>query len=245
MEKLEIRKGGKLIETRWVFDEVKDHGSYQDFDVTDQAIRKLFEICELEQGVTLKDIFLLINTELELFDAVIGNWCKEIVTEGLNKPAKPYDLTKYDPEQIEYLELKYAPEYSDNVDEGKHLYGFSRPDFGGVGVVLKNDGDIDHFKKGERIPWGVSFIPTNELINIPVKLSDTFEVYPSILNKNYKNNPSKKLQPEAKFKGPEYTLGGIVYGIIWELSFHGGPNQRDNFYKDLKNQVEEIEKGVE
>lgn len=243
MEKLTIKKGGKLVETKWVFDEKADEGSYQDFDKTDSALRYLFDTCELEEDVTLKDIFLLLNTELVLFDAVIGNWCKEIVTEGLTQPGKPYDLSKYDPEQIEYLELGYTPEYSKNKDEGTCLYGFTRPDFGGVGVELKNDGDMEHWEKGQRVSWGISLTPANELINIPVKLSKEFTVYPSILNEDW-DSRTRMQNPLAKFENPQYTLGNILHGIIWEMSFHGGPDSRQGFKESLDAQVEEIKNGT-
>ena len=106
MEGLRITKGGKLIETRWVYDEGKSEGDYKKVDVSDQAIRLLYSYCDLEEGVTLKDVFLLLNSEIDVFDAVIGNWCKELVTEGLTKPAKPYDLTNE--EAVEFLELKWS-----------------------------------------------------------------------------------------------------------------------------------------
>lgn len=237
-EKLEIRKGGKLIETKWVYDKAKGEGEYQEFDRTDSAIRRLFEPCELAADVTLKDLFELMNTELDLFDAVIGNWCKEIVTEGLTQPGKPYDLTKYDPEQIEYLELVYTPEYElyDGVDS---CHGFHRPDFHGVGVELRADGDQEHYRKGERVPWGISFTPANELINIPVKLSDTFAIYEGILRSPEGQMP-KML---AEFKNPTYTLGGILEGVIWEMSFHGGPAKRDAFGAELRQTVDDIKAG--
>ena len=238
-EKLEIRKGGKLIETKWVYDKEAKQGSYVEFDRTDRAFRYLFEQCQLAPDVTLKDIFELLNSDIDVFDAVIGNWCEEIVTEGLTQPAKPYDLSKYDPEQIEYLELRYTPEYDLDGDNKDVFYGFHRPDFGGVGVVLQNDGDQDHYKKGERIPWGVSFSKANDLINIPVKLADKFVVYEGIMKWDKVSKDNKKL---AEFNNPTYTLGGILEGIIWELSFHGGPDKRNDMHKELLERVEEIKK---
>jgi hypothetical protein len=73
MEKLQIRKGGKLVDTRWIYDREKDQGEYQEFDVTDKAVRHLFDICYLAEDVTLKDLFLLLNTNLEQFDLIFGN----------------------------------------------------------------------------------------------------------------------------------------------------------------------------
>ena len=236
-EKLEIRKGGKLIETKWVYDKKLKQGEYKEFDKTDQAIRKLFETCELAPDVTLKDIFQLLNTELDLFDAVIGNWCKEIVTEGLTQPEKPYDLSVYNPDQIEYLELRFTPEYDNDGDNTKdYLNGLCRPDFSATGVVLQDE--HEHYKKGERIPWSISFTPANELINIPVKLAKDMVIYEGILKTKVTDLP-KQL---AVFDNPQYTLGNILYGIIWEMSFHGGPNSRNDFHKDLLKTVDSIKK---
>lgn len=241
-EKLEIRKGGKLIETKWIYDKVAKQGAYHDIDRTDQAIRNLFEVCELAPDVTLKDIFLLLNSEIDIFDAVIGNWCKEIVTEGLTAPEKPYDLNVYDPEQIEYLELRFTPEYeSDGDGTEDYLQGFTRPDFGGTGVELRNDGDQEHYSKGDRIPWGISFTPANELINIPVRLAKDVAIYEGILKSKSGQMPNKL----AEFKNPSFTLGQILEGIIWEMSFHGGPDKRDAFNKDLRETVDKIKSGEE
>lgn len=240
-EKLEIRKGGKLVQTKWVYDKVAKKGEYVDFDRTDNALRHIWDNCVLSPDVTLRDIFLLINTEIDVFDAIIGNWCKEIVTEGLTQPAKPYDLTKYDPEQIEYLELRYTPEYDDDGNGGEELMGIHRPDFGGVGIELQNDGDQEHYKKGDRIPWGISFSKANDLINIPVKLADKFDIYEGILK--WKAGEGPKLL--GSFKNPPYTLGGILEGIIWEMSFHGGPEKRDTFSTELKDTVARIKSGEE
>lgn len=236
-EKLEIRKGGKLIETKWVYDKTAQQGEYKEFDKTDQAIRLLFDVCELAPDVTLKDIFQLLNTELDLFDAVIGNWCKEIVTEGLTQPEKPYDLSVYNPDQIEYLELRFTPEYDHNGDGTEdYLQGFCRPDFGGTGIELQ--AEHEHYKKGERIPWSISFTAANDLINVPVKLAKDVVIYEGILKCKRGAMPQKLVE----FKNPSYTLGNILQGIIWEMSFHGGPSSRNDFHKDILNTVEEIKK---
>ena len=239
-EKLELRKGGKLVETKWVYDKQAKKGEYKEFDRTANGLRHLFDTCVLAPDVTLKDIFLFLNTELDIYDTVIGNWCKEIVTEGLTQPEKPYDLSKYDPEQIEYLELRYTPEYDLDGDDKDVFYGFHRPDFGGVGVELQNDGDQEHYKKGDRIPWGISFSKANDLINIPVKLCDKFVVYEGILKWDKVSKGTKVL---AEFNNPSYTLGGILEAIIWEMSFHGGPEKRDEFGSELKETVAKIKSG--
>ena len=230
MEKLRISKGGKLIETKWH----PEDRSYKEHDVTDQAIRCLFETCSLEEGVTLKDVFLLLNTELELFDAILGNWCKDIVTEGLTQPEKLY-TGQYDPDGIEYLEL-----YKTVHTQQDGSYGLTRPDFHGVGFELTEDklfdwGDVE-WPKGERIPWGLSFSKSNELINIPLKLDNKLNVYD---DDHDSADWGKKLFTIEK---PDFTLGDILNGVIWELSFHGGPDKRDELGSELHDIVAQIKK---
>jgi len=236
-EGLQIRKGGKLIKTKWVYDKTKDEGSYVEKDITDKAISHLFDGCDLEEGVTLRDIFLIMNKELKLFDAVIRNWCEEIVTEGLTKPAKV--VGQYDPDEIEYLELSKNIHY-DGTE--KQCNGGLFPDFGGVGYELKEDklhswGEVE-WPKGSRIPWGISFSSANDLIDLPVKLDKKLRVF----NDDHTAPPKDYCQELASYEGVNYTLGDILYGIIWEMSFHGGPIEREKAGGELRKAVDECMK---
>lgn len=241
-----LRKGGKLFQTKWVCDKAANiDGHYVDTDITDKAFFKMNEICEIEEGVTLGDIFRLINTELDLFDSVIGNWCKEIVTEGLTKPAKPYDLT--DDEAIEFLELYWYADYDSGSEYGPSFSGYNRCDLHGIGVARKEDKCFDWidkdtgqpaimYRKGERTPWGISFTPANELINIPVTLNRDF----TIINSNTDDPIEKYNEVVAVYKGATFTLHNILYGILWEMSFHGGPEKRAEFKDELNDIVQDI-----
>jgi hypothetical protein len=228
---LELHKGGKLVETYWVYDETKGDGDMCEKDVTENAIRLLFEPCDLAQDITLKDIFLLLNTELKIFDAVLGNWCEEFVKEGLSGEGKPY-TGEYNPEEIEYLQLsKYMWIDSDLS------YGLERPDFGGVGFELKEE--WDGWSKGDRISYGISFSPTQDLINLPVKLDRTLIIY--------NENPASGRYHEtiAEYENITFTLGDILNGIIWEISFNGGPEKKADFKQQLLNYVDEIKKSLD
>ncbi|MEW6753596.1 MAG: hypothetical protein AB1505_21815 [Candidatus Latescibacterota bacterium] len=124
-ETLTVAEGGRLVETRWIYDESRERGEYGTRDVTEFAIRYLFAPCELAEAVVLRDILLLLNTNLDLFDDVFhSNWTRELVTEGLSEPDQPYDLS--DDEAIQYLELYWHVEF-----DGQELHGFARPGFHG------------------------------------------------------------------------------------------------------------------
>lgn len=257
MEGLQIVKGGKLIETYWHYDEEKDKGSYKTKDVTDQAIRNLYSYCDLEEGVTLKDVFLLLNSELDIFDAVLGNWCKEIVNEGLTKPEKLYDTT--DEEAIEFLELYWGLESDKHEGNDETLLGFNFPNFHGIGIERKKDCYFDWnnkdgskaimHSKGERTPWAIEYTPTNELINIPVKLKRDAKVYRTDYSKYTMGKEigegtwepgADNNKVVAELDHIQYTLGHILQGIIWELSFSGGPEDRDDKAKEIKKMADDI-----
>lgn len=89
MEGLQIRKGGQLVWTYWYAKgKVRE---YREKTVTSRAPSLLFERTTLAPGVTLRDIFLLLEKHINAFDAILGNWCREIVAEGLGKRRRPSD----------------------------------------------------------------------------------------------------------------------------------------------------------
>lgn len=213
--RLNITKGGKLIETKWVFDEEKDVGAYQEFDRTDTAVSRLFECCGLADDVTLRDVFLLINTEPNLFDLVLGNWCMEIVGEGLNNPPGPT-------EDVTSLEL-----YKLVTKDEDGLNGLSFANFHGLG------------ENEDNIPYCVSYTPANEIIDLPLKINEKLIIY-----EDDSNSPDfgKEI---ISFDNAEYTLGDILYGIIWELSWNGSPQDRDAQRRELDERTEEAEELIE
>lgn len=260
-EGLHITREGRLIQTYWFYNDdetipKKERGKYLEKDVTDSAIRRLWDDCTLENGVTLKSIFTLLNSEIDLFDLVIGNWCKEIVTEGLTQPPAEYSGI-YDPDGIEYLELYWSLARSALWNENKkafdsditELQGTKRANFHGIGYELKEDKlhdwknedgtDAVEWSKGGRIPWGMSFTAANAHINYPVKLAQKM-----IIERKQKTKDNHLTQPPvAIFERSVYTLADILYGIIWELSFHGGPRERDEKSEELKESVDKIRDG--
>ena len=92
MEVLKILPKGKLVKYYW-----KD--GQKKVDVSDVAFRYLFDECIVDKKVTLRDIFLLMNHNAEIFNLVFGNWCIDFLKEALNKKSRKKDTS------IEFLEL--------------------------------------------------------------------------------------------------------------------------------------------
>ncbi len=86
------------------------------------------------------------------------------------------------------------------------------------------------YPKGSRIPYSICLSSPSELIHLPVVLSRNLEIY----------NETDFKAPSEKFTDCTYSLGHILYGILWELSFHGSPASRDMTANQLKTAVKEI-----
>ena len=207
MAEVQIRPGGKLFympgpgserPPEWV-------------EVTDKAPRFLFDPCSLAEGVKLRDIFLLLRKHMDFMEMVIGNWCRDIVAEGLDK--KPTS----DPTM--YIELSWRIEGGDDW-----CNGHERPDVSGIGPD----------DKGNTIRWAIEMTATNELADCEVKLSPKMEIVADY----------KVVHTFENISDPRFTLGHILQGLIWELSWHGSPTDRQNALDELNATVAEIEAGT-
>jgi hypothetical protein len=213
---LVIKKGGLLVKI------TSSEEDDEERDVTPLAITHLFTECSIEEGATLRDIFLLLKSNLTLFDAILGNWCKEIVCEGLQSSQSLESKES----KIEYLELYWTLDQGDDYFSGHHF-----PRFHGVGFLLQEDlvgshGEI-YGEKGTRINYGLT-TPLSEMIDLPVKLQHAATIY-----ENYRVG--------RDVVGINYTLGHILQGIVWELSFFGDPSSREQnlaeIFEHLKVEV--------
>ena|SRR5579862_3738450 len=207
MSELLLQKNGILLKK--YYDETL--GKFNTQDITDISFRHLYDECTLENGVTLRDVFLLLQKNIEVYHAILGNWCDEIVNEGLSGGHD--DLS--DKANLDYLELCWN--LTEDTDTN-NIMGYHFPEFHGIGK--DNDGEGDH-----QIPYAVDFTPTYKLIDLGLILNTRITIRPEFYNLQ---------SPIYHFVGT-FTLGQILYGIIWELSFCGSPTNRDIF----KNEVEE------
>jgi|CXWL01.1.fsa_nt_gi hypothetical protein len=247
---MKLKKGGEL----WYFShdrDAEDGGGWR--NVTKNAFQHLFDECDLEDGVTLRDIFLLARENMWILEPVIGNWIKEIVAEGLDNPSKT--VFEYDPYQCEYLELYWhlrqsTHDYSGSIE--KTFSGTHFPDFGGTGYEIKETFKEENsgfeYLAGTRISMAIDFSPTPGLIDLPVKLNRDCRIYDEDYTKPVETRYNKEeggYPTIYKADGMQFTLGHILQGIFWELSFCGGPEDRDAKAKELKDTIARIDRGEE
>ena len=206
MSKVRIKRGGTVVKVDWNTDDPTE-------TPVEWVPHYLFDHCELEEGVTLRDIFLVLQDQIEIYEITIGNWVKEIVAEGLSGKEGKTDL--------DFLQLTWYLEHDVKKNE---LTGFIRPDFSGVGKG----------KDSDTTSFAVEFTPTYEMIDLPVKLNPEIHLL---------REEGRKWE-NTTHKGGAFTLGHVLHGIIWELSFMGGPADRDAQGKFLIEQVKGIEDGT-
>ena len=111
----------------------------------------------------------------------------------------------------------------------------------GVGVVQEADifehGHLAH-KKGERTKWAISLTPVRELLHLQVRVNPEVNICEADIDaKQY----AKTLQV---VKSERITLGSFIREILWELSWHGSPDDSEKVIQSLKAQMAEIEAGT-
>jgi hypothetical protein len=253
-DNLELRRGGKLFASEWD----GETGDYVVQDVTERAPMYLFwPNCTIEEGVTLGDLFTLIKLHLPFFSVAINNWVEEYISEAYSQPAKKIDV--YDPEGIEYLELSWYIEFDRGgtrvstwgkkkreYEAEPYASGYSFPQLSGVGWELREDLDQGHgnvYEAGHRINWGVGFTPAYELVDLPIRLNPRFRVFDDSIPIE-ESNGDPNWREVVNCGGATFTLGHILYGTIWELTWHGPPESRDERKADLDERMKEIDEGT-
>ena len=200
----------------------------------------MFKSVSLDKNLKLKDILLLFKKNLPFYSIFLNNWVEEFVNEGLdNEPTETFD-------DVEYLELYWNTNKNTDEDTGRtHLDGHLFPDFHMISKKLSED-KYDEFgtlmyQANQRINYSLSFIPVNNLANIPIKLERKFIICDN-------DDTSKE---SIQFDDCEYSLGQVLHGIIWELSFYGPPKDRDKesdiinkAVKDLKEEAKDFKKNA-
>lgn len=208
-------------------------GEHQEDDVTAQASLFLFSPVRVEEGVRLRDVLLLLAADRRLCEVFARDWAQELLAEALRAPEEPQKTDQ----EIEYLELRQQWHQDTSTGEIQPMH---RLDLRGVGVVQKED-CYEHgvlvCKAGERFSWGVSLSPLGELLHLPIRICPEVAVFEDNIDSvNYAKQIGK-----ARHEG--VTLGQLLHSVLWELSFHGAPEDREAVKNELVTQMERIEAG--
>ncbi len=199
---------------------LRKEGLFSDEGMVDDPFHALMDVCDIEDGLTLQDIFNFVEKD-EMLKAFIGpySWCH---IDDFHEAAK---LPKERDEILRNLVISKPIEI--HSGEYPHLEYYC--DFGAEGPIepdqLKNYGE----NPPDTISYGVSFTPMANMVELPIRLEKETRVL-----EDYK---------EIGKANVEYTLLEILDSIYWEISFHGSPAEAKEKLDELKGHVEEIKSG--
>lgn len=233
MSELILKPGPVLLWRKWEYDEVTEEGGYVDLDITTAAHEYLFESITIEKDVLLADIFRLLDASPILIAILRRDFSDELLAEA-RKGASSSWSHDYAPDAIEFLELYQTWQLNTATRECDPVH---RLDFHGVGHLLREDFDYGNgniHPAGTRIHWSVSTTPLRELLLIPIRFNQVISIYENDLSAKKYGHELEKIQLMG------INLGQVLHGILWELSWHGGPETQSQFVEELKAQVEDI-----
>jgi hypothetical protein len=151
----------------------------------------------------------------------------------------PLYTGEYDSEGLEYLELYQT--WSKNSATGE-ISGHHRLDFHGIGYELREDIMQDDWvmhPKGSRISWAVEMTPLVELLNLPLRLN------PEVIVSEDDTKSGNYMKRLETLRMSTPTLVQLVHGILWELSFCGGPEDMLEKKEELKQLMAEVDDAIE
>lgn len=202
-------------------------------DVTARGHEFMFEEVELDEDVTLADIFGLLEASPMLIEVYRRDFARELLAEAKKGALKAKKCKKS--ERLEYLEL-YSHWHQDTSNDS--MSGNNRLQLHGLGPVLEKASHEYGVMAGERVKFSVSLAPIRELLSLPVQINRQTPVYESDLDAFLCDNELYVIRQVG------FTLGQVIHGVLWELSFHGAPAQSAKFTKSLKKDMEEIKAGT-
>jgi hypothetical protein len=215
---VEIRKGGELFYTDW------EDGEWIETNVTETINNHLFDPCYFADDLILKDIFDVVEPNIDLFKIMMPyEQIDKIITES-KTACSPENNEKQD---ISLL-LGWCVEHE---KEFKELAVHTTFD----GVTHEDreqeiEGDIGN----GRI--GLDFLPANHLIDCEIRQNTRFDVWGGI---GYGIEVSK--EPLMRLDCKSFTLLEVIYGIFFELSFHGPPRERERRGNELVETIKKAE----
>jgi hypothetical protein len=246
-----LRPGGVLEEIKWAYDGTAEEGNFLSFNRTADAHCRLFHLVRLDPDLRLRDVFLLMAQCPLLAEIERLNWGAEYLEEALSVDAKPH-TGAYDPEGIEYLELRAQWELNTLTNE---LETDHRLDFHGVGFERREDrlarypdrdgNPVVEYTKGSRTSWAIEFTPLAELLDLPLRVNPVVRVDEADYDTAQQRAGDGKITPVAEYKmALGWTLGQVLDGVLYEISFCGGPDGKAEKREELDAISTEVDAAI-
>jgi len=178
------------------------------------------ELMEIEEGTTFETFFNHIMKDKEkyseFFASQLGHHPLSAFGEEWQRP-----FEREDSDEMQYLEIYWQVDYDSHDDQSLQ----EQPALHGIGTSEK-DGPLS---------YSIELTPLNELKAYPLKLNTAYKIEDRSLD--YKR-PKKIFEGNKSFK-----VYDVIAAVLYEITFYGTPEQRNQQLAELKKRSEEIDRG--
>lgn len=204
-------------------------------EVSAIAHQYLFEPVSIDPKFTLGDLFGLLEKDPVLVSVYRRDFAKELLEHALKGPVRVDNPPS--PEALEYLELYQMVEVS---TADRTIGGLNRLALHAMTVELQEDSELDGYvrAKGSRVTCGVSLTDIRELLHLPLRVKEEIVVCEGDV---YSCKFGAKLH---EYQRTSVTLGQFIEGVLWELSFHGAPQDQSAIAEQLLEEVQSIKHAI-
>ncbi len=220
MHAVVLNRNGRLLHTSMDDNDGNGHARQVSRDVTKDAHSYLFEPVVLGPGVRLLDLFFALSVCEPLCDIYRRQWASELLKEVWAGSPQPY-TGQYDARGIEYLELSQVWEFNTKTAQYQPMH---RMTFKGVGYALQaadcDNRKLPGTKPGDRVYHSVATLSPPDIIEVPLLINPAVNVCEG--DQTAKNFG----KVVAVVQNPAVTWGQVLDAVLCELSFFGGPQQR-------------------
>ena len=186
----------------------------------------LKEVREIDEDVTLKDFLTMIKPIVDFY-----SFCPEVTVMRPETVAEFYKELNSRKKPNVNMDVDYTCLSWDIHIECGHLCKFG--DFYGCGE--KND---------QR--YAVSFSPLYDYAHLPFKIKNDlpFKIKKMSKFKVYPVGGFRDNYNEVYLK-QDFTLSELIFAVLYEISFYGGPKKREEFNKELDQICQDVKSGKE
>ncbi|MEF8714900.1 MAG: hypothetical protein V5B39_15360 [Accumulibacter sp.] len=196
-------------------------------DVSELAVEYLCELAVLDEGVTLRDVLLLLKNNPPLLQVLRRFWAVELVEEAFAGESSS-DTGADEPDEVEYLLLTRPCA----VDLRTKAYEvMTRLGLVGIGFPQRDPGSNGN-NVGDRQEWSMCGASVRTCLHYPLRLERTSKVF--VHGRDRKAKAGRAIAMEEINFGPP-TLLQILHSICYDLSFFGLGDRKSEVVDSLKS----------
>jgi hypothetical protein len=231
----------RLTKTEGLIDAEATEESYTLQRLVEDPLRYLLHPVVVDENVTVGDVFCWVDQQEMLKNFIsMYSWCREI--DAFHAEAKK------EPEPDEWHnKIHYAEAYrSIEVHVGRYRSIDEGLMFHGIGDIAEET--LEHYQRtGEPAPttdaYSLSGSHASSYANLPLRAEEMVEIRQMPVYSR-KGNCKESLKILAKVRC-RWTLLDLLDAIYWDISFFGGPNERDQEMQTLQDRIKDYEENKE